>query len=153
VSEKLIKICATFFGLGYLPYAPGTFGSAAGLLVYLWVINFLPLYLLMTALILILGLVVCQEAEKIFAIKDPPQVVIDEVAGMLIALLFLPVSFPVVFCAFVLFRGFDTVKIWPIDKLEKVPFGIGIMLDDIMAGIYTNLVMRIALMLVGIGCS
>ncbi len=116
-------------------------------MVYLLVGNFLANYLLMTALILMLGLIVCREAEKIFAINDPPQVVIDEAAGMLVSLLFLPNSPAVIICAFILFRGFDTIKIWPIEKLEKVPFGIGIMLDDIMAGIYTNICLQVALLL------
>lgn len=148
MSKKLIKIISTFFGAGTLAYAPGTFGSLGGLLVYFFFINFSTAYFAITILILILGFVVCFEAEKVFAIKDPPQVVIDEVAGMLISLLFLPKTLPVVVCAFILFRGLDTIKPWPIGKLEKAPFGAGIMLDDIAAAIYTNILLRLALILI-----
>ncbi|MDP2939363.1 MAG: phosphatidylglycerophosphatase A [Candidatus Omnitrophota bacterium] len=147
MSKKLFKLISTFFYLGCFPFIPGTMGSFAGVLVYLFVADFLTAYAVMTIYILILGFAVCSQAEKLFERNDPPEVVIDEVCGMLIALFSLPKTWPIIFCAFFLFRGFDTIKPWPIDKLEKVPFGAGIMLDDIMAGVYTNLVMRIALLL------
>ncbi len=148
MSKKIIRIISTFFGFGYFPFAPGTFGSVGGLLIYLLVAQSQALYQIATALILILGFAVCLKAEKVFQMQDPPQVVIDEVAGMLISLMFLPKTWPVILCAFILFRGFDTIKIWPTDKLEKVPHGAGIMLDDVMAGVYTNIALQLSLLVI-----
>ncbi len=116
-------------------------------MIYLLVCNLTWLYLAATIFILILGFFACLKAKEVFNLEDPPEVVIDEVVGMLISLMFLPKTLPVIICAFILFRGFDTIKIWPTERLEKVPYGAGIMLDDIMAGIYANLSLQIALFL------
>lgn len=150
MSKNLVKIISTFFYFGFFPVAPGTFGSIGGLLIYFLTLPSQTAYFTATLIILIMGFMVCAKAEKVFAIQDPPQVVIDEVAGMLISLMFLPKSLPIIICAFILFRGFDTVKIWPAEQSEKVPLGIGIMLDDIVAGIYANLAIQLALFVISI---
>jgi Phosphatidylglycerophosphatase A and related proteins len=147
MSKELNRIILHILGFGYFPYAPGTAGSVGGLLIYFW-FYVADGFLITTIPFLILGFIVCSKAENVFAVKDPSQVVIDEVAGMLISLLFLPKTWPIIICAFVLFRGFDTIKIWPTDVAEKAPNGVGIMLDDIVAGIYANLSIQLALILI-----
>ena len=87
--------------------------------------------------------------EKLLNQKDPGMVVIDEVVGVMIALWGLPMIWPVMICGFFLFRAFDMFKIYPINKLEAQPAGWGIMLDDCMAGVYTNIILRVALRCAG----
>jgi phosphatidylglycerophosphatase A len=144
-SRPFALAFATVFGVGYAPVAPGTFGSAAGLL--LWYV--LPSSLLaQTAAIVIVVVVGCWSgtaAERFFGRSDPGQVVIDEVAGMLITLFFIPVGWAGALLAFLLFRLADIVKPFPANRLERLPGGAGIMADDLMAGIYANVVLRLCL--------
>jgi phosphatidylglycerophosphatase A len=130
--------------VGYFPLAPGTAASAAGLLLYVLLRSNTWAYILVTLAIIGLGFLVSGRAEKIFNRHDPSEVVIDEVSGVLIALFLFPFQFPLAILAFFLFRGFDAFKAPPADKWEKLPGSTGIMLDDIMAGIYTNLVFQLA---------
>ena len=146
MTEKIIKLSATFFKMGYLPI-PGTMASLGGLLIYSLINANTFLYLTILILLLIVGFYVCAKAEKIFNQKDSRKIVIDEVCGMLIALFLLPVKLPVIICAFFIFRALDTVKPPPIERIEKLSGGRGIMLDDIVAGIYTNLIIQFALKL------
>jgi phosphatidylglycerophosphatase A len=84
-------------------------------------------------------------AERALGVEDPGPVVIDEVVGMLVSLLFLPGTWPVMVAAFIAFRVFDIVKPWPAGRLEDVPGGWGVMADDVMAGVYANLTIQILL--------
>ena len=146
MTEKTIRLIATFFYLGNLPL-PGTAGSLAGLIIYFLISANNILYLIVLALLMVLGFYICGKAEKVLNQKDSRKIVIDEVCGMLIALFLLPAKFPVIISAFFIFRALDAVKPPPADKLQHLPASNGIMLDDIVAGIYTNLIIQLALRL------
>lgn len=103
------------------------------------------LYLLLTLIFILLGLSITGRSERILGRKDPPCVVIDEVAGMFISLIFLPYNLRLVILAFILFRILDIFKPYPISKLQKVAGGAGIMGDDIIAGLYTNIILQLVL--------
>jgi len=144
LTRKLVLALATGGYVGYMPVAPGTFGSVVGVAVY-WLISFLPLP---AGLLLIAGFAagavwIAHQAEAALRVKDPSQVVIDEVIGMMVALLALPAS-PLLWAAgFLLFRFFDILKPFPISYLEKrCPGGLGIVVDDVVAGIFANILLR-----------
>jgi phosphatidylglycerophosphatase A len=138
---------ATVFGVGYIPIAPGTFGSVAGLL--LWAV--LP----QSAIAQLVAIVVLFAAgswsggiaERHFGRTDPGQVVIDEVMGMLMTLFLNPVGWRGAAVAFFVFRAADVVKPYPANRLEKLPGGIGVMADDGMAAVYANLAFRTMLLI------
>jgi phosphatidylglycerophosphatase A len=141
------KLTASFFFVGYLPLIPGTFGSLAGLAVY-WFMSKNPLeYSFVTALITILGFWVSSEAEIVFGKKDDRRIVIDEVSGMLISLAFLPFDLRILVWGFLIFRLLDTLKPYPAGILQKLKGGSGVMMDDIVAGLYTNIVLQLVLRL------
>jgi phosphatidylglycerophosphatase A len=138
---------ASFGYVGFAPVAPGTAGSAAAI----------PLFLLLRSagspwleiavcgVLVVAGAWSARLAERALGVEDPGPVVIDEVAGMLVSLLFLPGTWPVILAAFFAFRVFDIVKPWPAGRLEDVPGGWGVMADDVMAGVYANLTIQILL--------
>ena len=136
---------ATVFGVGYVPFASGTFGSAVGLA--LWAI--LPADTAVQAaailLIFIAGSWSGSVAERHFGTSDPAEVVVDEVVGMLITLFLNPVGWVGAVAAFLLFRVADIVKPYPANRLERLHGGIGVMADDAMAAVYANLVLRLGL--------
>ncbi|HSA59277.1 MAG TPA: phosphatidylglycerophosphatase A [bacterium] len=145
--RQVILFLASGGGAGYIPFAPGTWGSAVGLLAY-WLLLRLPQWPLAVtvAAFVFLSCWIAGLAEEFLAAKDPQVIVIDEVSGMLVALMFLPASWRVVLAAFVLFRLFDVWKPFPVRWIqENLPGGWGVVGDDIMAGIYANLVLQIAL--------
>jgi phosphatidylglycerophosphatase A len=148
-SRVLALAFATVAGVGYAPFAPGTFGSAAGLV--LWAV--LPSSMLVHALVIVLLFVVGSwssgVAEKHFGHTDPGQAVIDEVMGMLITLFMNPVGWRGAFIAFLLFRAADIVKPYPANRLERLHGGIGVMADDGMAAVYANLALRLIIWLSG----
>ncbi len=142
--NRLAVLVATVGGLGYFPFAPGTVGSAAGLLVYL-PIRWLGLPMVEAAAIVVVflvGAVTATAAERHFGLIDPGPIVSDEVLGMLVTLAFLPVSVTGAIAGFVLFRIFDVIKPPPSSQLEALPGGWGVMSDDLMAAIYAHLVLR-----------
>ena len=145
MSNKIFELLATFFYIGYVPFAPGTFASLAGLFLAGILMRHPFIFLAVLSIITVLGFLSCDKIEKIKGIKDPGCAVIDEVSGMLIAVFLLPVNFKVYLIAFFLFRAFDMFKIYPINKLESLPGGKGIMMDDIVSGLYTNMIMQIVL--------
>ena len=116
-AAALIKIAATFFGLGYLPLMSGTIASIAGFLIFIFLGSNTACYILITILVLILGFTVCGRAERLFKQKDCRRIVIDEVAGMFVALLFLPYGFRTAVSAFLLFRILDITKPYPARSL------------------------------------
>ena len=138
-------ICSVFF-IGYIPLVPGTWGSAAGLAVWFLVKQDIRLVLLALAVSLVLGFALGTSAEKAMGKKDPGPVVIDEFAGMFISLIFVPHitgDLKLVLIGFLLFRIFDTFKPFPAQRLQDLHGGAGIMLDDVFAGLYTNLVLQV----------
>jgi len=145
----LIKGVATVAGVGYLPIAPGTWATAVGVIIAYFLGNNLAFYSLLLIFLVFLGAMASDMMEKLLKIKDPGVVVIDEVVGVMIALWGLPLIWSVMISGFFLFRAFDMFKIYPINKLETIPGGWGIILDDCMAGVYTNIILRIALRCAG----
>jgi phosphatidylglycerophosphatase A len=136
---------ATVFGIGYVPFAPGTFGSAAGLAVFAAVraAGGPVVEALTIVLVFLVGAWAATAAETHFGHIDPGPVVIDEVLGMLVTLAFLPVSVTGALVGFVLFRVFDVIKPPPCNSLEALPGGWGVMSDDLMAGIYACVCVRL----------
>lgn len=145
----LVKSIATVFGIGYFPAAPGSAATVVGVIIAYFLGSNLAVFTILLLVLLFLGIVTCGLVEKQLNQKDPAIAVIDEVVGVMIALWGLPLVWPVMICAFFLFRAFDVFKIYPINKLEAQPGGWGIMLDDCLAGVYTNIVLRIALRCAG----
>lgn len=142
---RLHRLIATCFYIGSLPKAPGTFGSAFGVFLYVLFLSFHPTDFHLLILILALFFLgvfssnlICRQMSE----KDPSEIVIDEVVGVFIALFQAPKSFGVIFLGFLLFRLFDIWKPYPIRKLEHLPRGWGVMADDVLAGIYANLILR-----------
>jgi phosphatidylglycerophosphatase A len=147
-SRPLLGLAvATVFGVGYAPVAPGTFGSAAGLLIWWLLPASMAVQAVAIAAIFVAGSWGGNVAERHFGRSDPGQVVIDEVMGMLITLFANPVGWIGASAGFLLFRVFDVIKPYPANRLEQLHGGIGIMADDGMAAIYANLVLRAALYL------
>lgn len=141
--RRLGVFVATGAFVGYAPVAPGTFGSALGLAV-LFVVRYSRSPLAEGATLVLLagvGIWSASEAERHFGRTDPGYIVIDEVVGMLVTLAFLPVNATGILVAFLLFRVFDVVKPWPARRFERLHGGLGVMLDDVMAGVYAHLVM------------
>lgn len=142
--NQVALFVASFGYVGFFPIAPGTAGSLAALALFAFVRWVgMPAFELATIVaVLIVGVWSANGAERALGRKDPGPVVIDEVLGMLITLAWLPVSMAGVVLGFLLFRLFDIVKPYPAGRLEHLPGGYGIMLDDAMAGVYSYLVLR-----------
>ena len=150
MTANFIRISSTFFYMGNSPVAPGTLASFAGALVAIILWNMPFTYGTVTIFITVLGLLVSGPMEDMLKSKDPSCVVIDEVSGILIALFLLPLDWPVLITAFFLFRALDMFKLYPVNQMEKFEGGLGSMIDDIVAGVYTNIVMHIAIRWAGI---
>jgi phosphatidylglycerophosphatase A len=134
------------FGLGFAPQAPGTVATAAVALLYGFtpVIDDILVTGFITAAICLLGIGLCGHAEDLLG-RDAQSIVWDEFAGYAVAVWAIPKSWPVVIAAVFLFRFFDIVKIQPVRAAEKLPGCWGVMADDVMAGIYANLALRVLL--------
>jgi len=148
LSNFFVKAVSTVFFVGYLPLIPGTFGSILGVGLFYLIKGFSPgLYFLIILVVIALGLVTSGRAEKLLNKKDPGCIVIDEVAGMLIALSFLPAEPKIVILAFLVFRILDMLKVPPAGTLQNLHGAIGVMGDDVVAGVYTNIVLQVILRL------
>lgn len=139
---SLTRVLATWFGAGLAPVVPGTFGTLGAVPVYLglWLAG-LPHWSIAVAagIALAIGVPVAAATALEMGLEDPQPVVIDEVAGYLTACAVAPLGWRTAVCAFVLFRLLDAWKPWPISRLERLPGGWGIMLDDIAAGLAAGL--------------
>jgi len=145
--QRLALLFATVLGVGYAPVAPGTFGSAAGLILWALLPSSPAVHGFVILMLFVVGSWSGSVAERHFGKTDPGQVVIDEVMGMLITLFMIPAGCGAAFAGFLLFRVADVIKPWPANRLERLPGGIGVMADDGMAAIYANLALRLALMI------
>jgi len=145
------KLASTFLGLGLLRPGPGSWGSAAAVLLWWLASHWLapgwqPATVTLLALAAVaIGIPAATHMSRATGLKDPQFVVIDEVAGQLIAMIAVPVSWKSVLVGFILFRGFDIVKPPPVRQLEGLPEGFGIVIDDVGAGLYALAVMQILL--------
>ena len=139
-------VIATAFGAGYSPIAPGTAGSLIGLILF-WPLQMaVPwVQVAVTVVVYFAGVAASTRLARILGRKDPGAAVVDEVVGMWLSLLFLPFTPWTAAAAFLLFRVLDVFKPWPARQLEALPGGWGIMTDDVMAGIYANLLLHAAL--------
>ncbi|MBZ5531062.1 MAG: phosphatidylglycerophosphatase A [Acidobacteriia bacterium] len=143
VSKSRVSwLVATFFGIGYLQPGSGTWASAVTLLLWWaaarlmapsWV---LPAAILLAAAITLIGIPPSTTVARESGRKDPGFVVIDEVAGQMIAMIGAPLNWKYLLASFILFRSFDIVKPFPLRRLEHLPEGTGIMMDDVGAGLY-----------------
>jgi phosphatidylglycerophosphatase A len=134
---------STFFGIGKIPGAPGTWASIAAVPCFYPLLG-KPLQLAAVLVgVYFLGVYTSTQMEKEVGEKDPSSAVIDEVLGMGVAMVAIPRQWPFVVMAFVLFRLFDIWKPFPLRRLEKLPGGWGIMTDDLVAGIYANIWIQI----------
>lgn len=146
---RLAVFVATVGYCGYFPVAPGTVGSAAGLLFYLlvWYSQSPVVEVGMIVLVFAAGVWAGTVAERYFGGIDPGPIVIDEVVGMLITLAFIPVGWTGMLAGFILFRIFDVIKPYPANKLEALHGGLGVMADDAMAAVYANISLRLLIWL------
>jgi phosphatidylglycerophosphatase A len=144
-------VIATFFGVGRLRPGPGSWGSAAALLLWAALAHALhpalrtPVVIVLAILIALIGIPAATQVARSSGSKDPQFVVIDEVAGQLITLIAAPLGWKTFLAGFILFRAFDIVKPPPVRQLEKLPEGTGIVLDDVAAGIYAFVGMQLLL--------
>ncbi|MDY0296288.1 MAG: phosphatidylglycerophosphatase A [Acidobacteriota bacterium] len=142
-------IISTFFNVGYLPLAPGSWASlltaAVLFLASRWLQTTSFLWLMLATLpVFIIGVYASHRAEKLLGSKDPQPIVIDEVAGQMVALWWTPVTIPAYLAAFLLFRILDIFKPFPINRIDRgVRGGWGIMLDDVLAGLYVVGIMQL----------
>lgn len=141
----LTLFIATFSGIGYLPLMPGTFASFAYLVLYFFALKkvpfFIPVFLIL--IIFFIGVFFSTRAEKIFKKKDPRPIVIDEVMGQMVSLFLIPSRIVPLLIGFILFRIFDVLKPFPCFEVQKIKGGWGVMLDDLFAGIWANIFLRI----------
>jgi phosphatidylglycerophosphatase A len=144
-------LIATFFGIGRLHPGPGTWGSAATILLWAALAYVLPptlrmpVVIALATLVTLIGIPAATRVARATGGRDPQFVVIDEVAGQLIALIAVPLAWKTFLVGFILFRGFDIVKPPPVRQLETLPEGVGIVLDDVAAGLYALVVMHLLL--------
>ena len=142
-----VHFLAFGFGSGLSPVAPGTFGTLAAMPLW-WLCAQLPLwgYLLCTVAIIAVGPYLCGKTSHDMGVHDHGGIVWDEFAGLFVTMIAAPVSLPVAIVGFVLFRFFDVIKPWPIGWLDKrVEGGLGIMVDDLLAGVYAAVLLQLAL--------
>ena len=139
----MVRLLASFFGLGYLPFAPGTWGTLGGVLIYFLEGNlFFWWKLLILIIIFFIGIWVADLADRSWGTHDNGKIVIDEVAGYLVGVIIFSFTWQRAIGAFFLFRFFDVLKIPPANIADKkIGGGFGVMVDDTVSGIYTLIVM------------
>ena len=149
LTQRMAFLFATGFGSGYSPIAPGTAGTVVGLL-FVWGMSFmsLPGQLAFTVIVSALAMIAADIVAKSIGLKDPGLVVADEIAGMMVTMIAIPLTLKSLLLGFILFRVMDVVKPPPARQFEHFKGGIGIVADDLMAGVYAQLVLRGLLMVV-----
>jgi phosphatidylglycerophosphatase A len=147
--KRFSKTLSTFFGVGYIPPAPGTATSAIIVLLYKLCLHKLswPLYLFMVIILFFLGVFASSIYSSELKVKDPRIITVDEAVGQLLVLFRMGEAWLLLLASFLLFRLFDIIKIYPIKKVESLPKGWGIMLDDIVAAIYAGIIIHLYLLI------
>jgi len=151
------KQIVTFFGVGYTPVAPGTAGALVGVVLFYFLSSILTNYgveyyciqlllVTITIIVLLISIYAIKKLENTWE-HDAQQIVIDEVVGVWIAMLFIPINWFYFLLAFILFRFFDIAKPLFIKKIDKLKSSWSIMLDDVIAGVYANLVLQLLIYL------
>jgi phosphatidylglycerophosphatase A len=143
VKQRLAFLFATGFGAGYSPWAPGTAGSTVGLL-FVWGMSPLGLagQIAAVAVVTVLSMIAADIVAKSVGLKDPGLIVADEIAGMMVTMVAIPLTTSSLLLGFVLFRVMDVVKPPPARQFENLKGGVGIVADDLMAGVYAQVVLR-----------
>lgn len=143
--DKIQKCAATVCFTGYSPFAPGTVGTLAAVLFYLLMKELsLPYYLVLTCLLFIVGVIVSGKIEQLVEKKDPSIVVIDEFVGYLVTMVLLPPTKSYIVAGFLVFRFFDIFKPPPVRWIDQhIQGGWGIMLDDLLAAVYSNIILQV----------
>ena len=142
--NRFFILLATGFGVGFSPIVPGTMGTLVGIPVYLVLSEIpSPLYELTLAAFFFLSSWISGKAQDYWEQKDDPRIVIDEIMGFLITMLWVPKTVVSIAIGFALFRAFDILKPPPIRRLEAVKGGYGVVLDDVLAGVYANILLRL----------
>jgi phosphatidylglycerophosphatase A len=143
--SRFFLLIATGFGVGYSPIAPGTLGTLVAIPIYYFLSEIpSPLYEITLIGFFFLSVWISENAEKFFGKKDDQRIVIDEIMGFLITMLWVPKTVPFIIIGFFLFRFFDILKPFPIRRLEKgLKGGYGVVLDDVVAGVYANIVLHL----------
>ena len=132
------KLIATGFGAGYLPVAPGSWGTLPGVVLWLILRPLPPLFYLLVVIVLSgLAIYVSTGSEKDFGKKDPEAIVIDEIVAFPLTMFLVPLTAGTLIVGFLLNRLMDIIKIWPCNALQRLPAGWGIVLDDLMAALYS----------------
>lgn len=150
--KKIILVMGTGLGAGFLPLCPGTIGSLWGVMIYLGItltISNFFFYLTITLAILLLGVWIAGKCENYLKKKDHQAIVIDEIGGFLVGMMGISFSFPALALGFIFFRLFDIVKPFHMEKLHNFPGGWGIVTDDIVAGLLTNIFLRALFSMLG----
>lgn len=144
ISRAVVIFIAQGAYAGRFPIAPGTAGTLAGVLLYLLMKGLSPgIYLIVCLFLFVLGTWVAGRAEKALGRTDHPSIVIDEIAGYMVSMFMVPPAWGFLVAGFFLFRMFDIVKPYPLKRLQDRHGGLGVMLDDIGAGVYTNIVLQV----------
>jgi len=147
--RRVAMLVATSGGAGYFPIAPGTAGSAVGVVIYFLTRGWPLVWQAgLVGAISLAGIWAAGVAARQLGREDPGQVVVDEVAGQLVTLFASGVSWAGMLLGFLVFRILDIIKPWPADRFERLPGGLGIMADDLMAGVYGAVILQIAVRLV-----
>ncbi len=143
ISDNALYYAAFGFGAGFAKKAPGTVGTVMGIPVYLLTsAGGFPVFVVLTLIFSLLGIYICGETAKALGVHDHPGIVWDEIVGFMVTMLFVPFSWSAVLVGFILFRFFDIIKPWPISYIDRhVSGGLGIMLDDLLAGLFSALLL------------
>jgi phosphatidylglycerophosphatase A len=143
--KHFILLLATGFGVGYSPIAPGTLGTLVAIPVYYFLSNITsPIYEITVIGFFFLSVWISENAEAFFGKKDDQRIVIDEIIGFLVTMLWVPKMLPFIIMGFFLFRFFDILKPFPIRRMErKLKGGFGVVLDDVLAGVYANIILHL----------
>lgn len=142
LSDKFTLSVATLCGVGYTPLMPGTAACIVAVAVF-WVFKDQAMFAVFTGIAILLSFMFCTRAEQVYGQKDCKRIVVDDFSGMCLALIFMPRDITIVFIGFWLFRGFDMLKIPPADRVERLPGARGIVGDDLVAGLYANVLLQL----------
>ena len=147
----LVKLLTTFFGTGYFPIAPGSAGSlAAAAIIWFLIPNNSIHYIIIIFILIPIVAWLCGHGKDFWGKTDARKIVIDEALGMAITYIWIPKKIPLFLIGFLLFRLYDIVKIPPASRAEKIPGGWGVLLDDVISGIYANIGLWILILLTGV---
>ena len=139
--DRLVLVLATGFGVGYIPVMPGTFGSLWGPFLVWGLLLFklsIPVHILVCLLIVLIGIPICTRASQLLERDDPGSIVYDEIAAFPIVFAVVELNFTVALLGFLWFRFFDILKPWPICLVDRIHGGIGVMADDLVAGVFAG---------------